>query len=71
MPNSKEEIGKKLAEGIKNKTKRPEGWKEEMMNKIIELLTENGTTYGEAGAILKGIEFELGRRKFEEPIKKE
>lgn len=47
-----------------------ESWKEKRGKAIIDALADEGATYGEAQAIIKAAEWELGRRKHEDKVKK-
>lgn len=46
-------------------------WKEKRGKAIIDTLADEGVTYGEAQAIIKAAEWELGRRRHEDKVKKE
>ena len=50
---------------------KKESWKEKRGKAIIDALADEGATYGEAQAIIKAAEWELGRRKHEDKVKKE
>lgn len=50
---------------------KEKNWKEEKGKAIIDALADEGVTYGEAQAIIKAAEWELGRRRHEDKLKKE
>ena len=52
-------------------TEKEKNWKEEKGKAIIDALADDGVTYGEAQAIIKAAEWELGKRRYEDKLKKE
>lgn len=42
---------------------KEKNWKEEKGKAIIDALADDGVTYGEAQAIIKAAEWELGKRR--------
>lgn len=48
-----------------------ESWKEKRGKAIVDVLADEGVTYGDAQVIIKAAELELGRRKREDKVKKE
>lgn len=50
---------------------KEKNWKEEKGKAIIDALADDGVTYGEAQAIIKAAEWELGKRRYEDKLKKE
>lgn len=49
---------------------KEKNWKEEKGKTIIDALADDGVTYGEAQAIIKAAEWELGKRRYEDKLKK-
>lgn len=50
---------------------KEKNWKEEKGKEIIDALADEGVTYGEAQEIIKAAEWELGRRRHKDKVKKE
>ena len=63
--------GGKMKHGSMEKTEKGKDWKEKRGKAIIDTLADEGVTYGEAQAIIKAAEWELGRRRYEDKVKKD